>query len=125
MFILIHFQKVNMKFSDIVQNIAATVIHKSSGFDTCNVQSVIVSDLMSDVLTMERPSPLIVSSLSSDQTLRTASMVDAVGVVIAQNKLVPPAMEKLAEELDITLLHTPLAKFEACVFLGKLLEEDK
>jgi hypothetical protein len=79
---------------------------------------------MSDVLTMERPSPLLVSSLSSDQTLRTASMIDAAGVVIAQNKLIPEPMTKLAEELDITLLCTPLAKFEACVFLGKLLEED-
>ncbi|MCL2689457.1 MAG: PucR family transcriptional regulator ligand-binding domain-containing protein [Chitinispirillia bacterium] len=114
-----------MKFSDIVQSIAATVVYKSSVFDSCNVQSVIVSDLMSDVLTMERPNPLIVSSLSSDQTLRTASMVDAAGVVIAQNKLIPPAMAKLAEELDLTLLHTPLAKFETCVLLGKLLEEDK
>jgi hypothetical protein len=113
-----------MKFSDIVQNLAASVVNKSSAFDTCNVQSVIVSDLMSDVLTMERPAPLIVSSLSSDQTLRTASMVDAAGVVIAHNKLIPKGMEKLAQELDITLLHTPLAKFETCVLLGKLLDED-
>ena len=113
-----------MNFSDIVQTLAASVVSKSSVFDSCKVQSVIVSDLMSDVLTMERPAPLIVTSLSSDQTLRTASMVDAAGVVIAQNKLLPYGMEKLARELDITLLHTPLAKFETCVLLGKLLEED-
>jgi len=113
-----------MNFNDIVDTLGARVINKSSMYDSCDVRSVIVSDLMSDVLTMERPSPLLVSSLSSDQTLRTASMIDAAGVVIAQNKLLPEGIAALARELDITLLHTSFAKFETCVFLGKLLEQD-
>jgi hypothetical protein len=113
-----------MKFRDIVNALAARVVAKSSAFDNCVVDSVIVSDLMSDVLMMEKVAPLIVSSLSSDQTIRTASMVDAAGVVIAQNKPLPDKMADLAEELDITLLHTPLEKFACCVLLGKLLEKD-
>jgi hypothetical protein len=113
-----------MKFSDIANALSARVISKSSVYDSCNVESVIVSDLMSDVLTMEKPNPILISSLSSDQTVRTASMVDAVGVVIAQNKPLPDKMAQLAEELDITLMISPLAKFESCVILGKLLEED-
>ena len=112
-----------MKFQDIVSALDARIIFKSSLFDLCSIESVIVSDLMSDVLVMERPSPLLISSLSSDQTLRTASMVDAPGVVIAQNKPLPEKIGELARDLDITLLHTSLAKFEACVLLGKLLEQ--
>jgi hypothetical protein len=112
-----------MKFNDIVDALNARVVTKSTAFDCCAAESVIVSDLMSDVLMMEKTSPLIVSSLSSDQTIRTASMVDAAGVVIAQNKPLPDKMAALAEELDITLLHTPLEKFECCVLLGKLLEK--
>jgi hypothetical protein len=111
-----------MKFRDIVDALDARVVAKSTAFDDCTADSVIVSDLMSDVLMMEKTSPLIVSSLSSDQTIRTASMVDAVGVVIAQNKPLPDKMASLAEELDITLLHTQLEKFECCVLLGKLLD---
>jgi len=113
-----------MKFDDIVDTLGARVINKSSAFDDCAAESVIVSDLMSDVLMMEKPTPLLVTSLSSDQAIRTASMVDAAGVVIAQNKPLPEKIAKLAEELDITLLHTPLAKFESCVLLGKLMEKD-
>jgi hypothetical protein len=113
-----------MKFSDIVDALNARMVVKSAAFDDCAVESVIVSDLMSDVLMMEKNSPIIVSSLSSDQTVRTASMVDAAGVVIAQNKPLPDKMATLAEELDITLLHTPLEKFECCVLLGKLLDKD-
>lgn len=111
-----------MNFSDIVLAIDARVIYKSPQFDSVAAESVIVSDLMSDVLVMEKPAPLLVSSLSSDQTIRTASMVDAVGVVIAQNKPLPEGIAALARELDITLLHTSLPKFETCVLLGKLLE---
>jgi hypothetical protein len=113
-----------MKFNDIVDALNARVITKSSVFDTCDVESVIVSDLMSDVLTMEKPAPLIVTSLSSDQVIRTASMVDAVGVAIAQNKPLADKIAKLAEELDVVLLHTPLPKFDCCVLLGKLLDKD-
>jgi hypothetical protein len=113
-----------MKFRDIVDVLDARVVAKSTAFDECTADSVIVSDLMSDVLMMEKTSPLIVSSLSSDQTIRTASMVDAVGVVIAQNKPLPDKMASLAVELDVTLLHTQLEKFECCVRLGKLLKED-
>lgn len=113
-----------MKFADIVSALHARVAAKSSTFDDCSVGSVIVSDLMSDVLMMEKVSPLIVSSLSSDQTIRTASMVDAAGVVIAQNKPMPDKMADLAAELDISLLHTPLEKFECCVLLGRLLDKD-
>jgi len=112
-----------INFNDIVETLNARVITKSSSFDTCGAESVIVSDLMSDVLMMEKPVPLLVTSLSSDQAIRTASMVDAAGVVIAQNKPLPEKIAKLAEELDITLLHSPLAKFEACVLLGKLIEK--
>ncbi|MDR0330432.1 MAG: hypothetical protein LBH93_01820 [Chitinispirillales bacterium] len=113
-----------MKFSDIVDTLSARVITKSSAHDECGVESVIVSDLMSDVLMMEKPAPLIVSSLSSDQTIRTASMVDASGVVIAQNKPLPDKVAKLAQELDISLLHTHLEKFECCVLLGKLMDKE-
>ncbi|MFP4162584.1 MAG: DRTGG domain-containing protein [Chitinispirillaceae bacterium] len=112
-----------MNFEDIVQTLDARIIHRSSQYDSVTVKSVVISDLMSDVLVMEKPSPLIVSSLSSEQTLRTASMVDAPGVLIAQNKPLPEGITELAQELDITLLHTSLPKFETCVLLGRLLEK--
>lgn len=113
-----------MKFNDIVEALEGRVISKSSLFDTCNVESVIVSDLMSDVLTMEKPSPILVTSLSSEQTVRTASMVDALGVIIAQNKPLPEKISQLAADLDVAIITTPHAKFEVCVILGKLLEKD-
>ncbi|MDG5815298.1 DRTGG domain-containing protein [Chitinispirillales bacterium ANBcel5] len=114
-----------MKFSEIIETLNARVVSEASDFNSCQVSSVVVSDLMSDVLVSDKPSPLILTSLSTDQAIRTASMVDASGVVITQNKPLPEGIDKLAEELDITLLHTPMDKFKACVLLGKLLERNE
>ncbi len=110
-----------MFFSDITEILDAKVIFESSQFHSLNIQNIVVSDLMSDVLTTEYQTPLILTSLSTDQTIRTASMIDAAGVVITQNKPLPKGIDQLAQELDITLLHTKLEKFDSCILLGKLL----
>ncbi|KMQ50276.1 DRTGG domain-containing protein [Chitinispirillum alkaliphilum] len=110
-----------MLLANISETLQAKIIHKSTQFDSSEIQSVIVSDLMSDVLMTDQPSPVLLSSLSTDQTIRTASMIDALGVIITQNKPLPQGIDSLAEELDITLLHTHMDKFDACILLGTLM----
>ena len=118
-----NYGRKTMHLCDITKNLHAKVIFESSQFHSLDIEHVVVSDLMSDVLTTEYPSPLIVTSLSTDQTIRTASMTDAAGVVITGDKPLPRGIDKLARELDITLLHTELEKFDSCVLIGKLLHK--
>ena len=82
---------------------------------------VISSDLMSDVLMVDLEHPLLLTSLVSDQALRTANVVGAAAVLVANGKLPPPDMVDLARQLGMPLARTALAKFDAAVALGKSL----
>ena len=112
-----------MTFLDIVEKLPAHVVNKASNFSGKPIEHVVASDLMSDVLVSDLENTLIVTSLASEQTIRTADIVGARGVLLVNDKNPQPAMKKIAEQQDITLLSTPLSMFEACVSLGKLLEQ--
>ncbi len=110
-----------MKLSELLQAVEAEVLWSDPAHDATDVVNVISSDLMSDVLMMDAEQPLLLSSLVSDQSLRTANVVGAVALVVANGKIPPPNMVELAQELGITLARTEMAKFEASVALGKAL----
>ncbi|MFP4417120.1 MAG: hypothetical protein ACOC41_06620 [Chitinivibrionales bacterium] len=111
-----------MLISDILPALQCTLFHDGSEFKSRSVSRVCASDLMSDVLAVEDDQLLLVTSLASDQALRTADIVGANAVLIVNGKPVHEKMITLAKEFDIPLLGTALPKFEACVRLGKLLE---
>jgi len=109
-----------MKFADVAQRLGAEVAHRGSTFDREELHHVMASDLMSDVLVVDRSRLLILTALASDQAIRTADMVGAAGVVVVNGKTLPAHMTRLAAELDVTLLRTRKPKFEACVALREL-----
>lgn len=110
-----------MTFSEIIENLPAHLVNKSSDFLEISIRNVVASDLMSDVLVTDFEDTLVVTSLASEQTLRTADIVGARGVLLVNDKLPQLAMKNLAEKQDITVMSTPLSMFEACVALGFLL----
>ena len=110
-----------MKLTLLARELGVEILHAGSLFETDDVKFVIASDLMSDVLVVDRPTPLLVTSLASDQTLRTADIVGACGVLVVNGKNLPSNMKALAVDYDITLLRSPLPKFEACLKLGRAL----
>lgn len=110
-----------MNFIDIVEQLPAHVVHKSSDFPGRPLRHVVASDLMSDVLVADFEDVVIVTSLASEQTVRTADIVGARGVILVNDKTPQAAMKALAVQQDLTVLSTPLTMFEACVALGRLL----
>lgn len=115
------YKKVFMLISDVVSALQCTRYYDGSDFEHITISHVCASDLMSDVLAVEDDHLLLVTSLASDQALRTADIVDAKAVLIVNGKPVHQKMISLAKEFEIPLLGTPLPKFEACIQLGKLL----
>ena len=109
-----------MNFDTIVRAMGCRVLHKSTAFSTAQLRCVIASDLMSDVLTTELEEILLVTSLCTDQAIRTADIVGARGILFVNGKNIFTPMVQLAGELDLTLLSTELSKFDACVRLGYL-----
>jgi len=93
--------------------------------DGRNVGAVVASDLMSDVLLFDAEDILLLTSLASDQTIRTANIVGAMGVVVHNAKPIPATMCQAADSLGIPLVSSPLAKYESCVRIHAALEAEK
>ena len=110
-----------MTTATIAQDLGWEVLAKGNGFDR-HIRKVVASDLMSDVLVVDEDDLLLLTSLVSDQVLRTAQVVGAVGVVVVNGKLIPSSMLAVAQNLGVSLLTTRLTKFDACVALHQLQE---
>jgi hypothetical protein len=110
-----------MKLKNLLESTQAQILWSNPEQEGADVLHVVSSDLMSDVLMMDLDHPLLLTSLVSDQSLRTAHVVGAAGVLIANGKTPPPDMTALAGQLGIPLARTPLSKFDAAVALGKAL----
>ncbi len=81
------------------------------------IEIIAVSELMSDILTMDHDNMLLITALCTDQALRTADIMGAVAVIISKGKQVTDSMVKIAEECDIALFATDLCNFELCSYL--------
>lgn len=81
-------------------------------------RDVVVSDLMSDVLVVENEEFLLVSSLTSDQVVRTAHIVDAVALVISNGKRPQASMVALAQQQGVPVIGSDLATFDVCRMLA-------
>lgn len=89
-------------------------------FDECadvEIHEAAVSELMSDVLTMEHDNLLLITGLCTDQAIRTADIMGAVAIIITQGKQVTASMIRIAEESGMALFRTDLQNFSVCQIL--------
>ncbi len=106
----------------IADTINAELVWGPDGWEQSNIETVFASDLMSDVLMSDRDHMLLLTSLSTEQSIRSASIVGSEAVVITNNKTVTDGMVDLAREQGIALFCTRYPKYESCVRLGRILE---
>jgi hypothetical protein len=114
-----------MTFLDIIRSLSCTVVVSGAAFDTARIKSVVASDLMSDVLTTNEDGFIISTSLNSEQVVRTADIVGALGIVLVNGKQPGEGMKNMARDYGLTVLSTPEASFKTCCVLGGLLEKEK
>ncbi|MEI8096320.1 MAG: hypothetical protein WCG80_19075 [Spirochaetales bacterium] len=110
-----------MTFQQVLETVGGTVIVKGSRWDVQEIQHVMACSLMSDVLVTEEDDILLVTSLASDQTARTADMVGACGIVLMNDKTPQAELVALCRELDLPLMTSSLPAFECCWQLGNRL----
>ena len=111
-----------MNLIQIADILDAELAYGSTSWEQTPIHSVFASDLMSDVLMSDRDDMLLITSLSTEQSIRSADMVGAAAVLVANNKTVTEGMVKLAQEQNIALLCTPLPKYESCIRIGSIME---
>lgn len=114
-----------MIISQLAQDTNLTCECISASIRGEEIEGIVVSELMSDVLTLECDNLLLISGLCTDQVLRTADIVGAVAIIISSDKKVTDSMKNLAEEADIALFSIPLRNFALCQHLLETYPECK
>ncbi len=110
------------KLQPLINALEAKVLSAPNGWEEQEVRSIFVSDLISDILMADGEQILLITSLLSDQVLRTADVIGAAAVVLVNRQHIPAALSKAAAKQGISLFQTPRPKFEACVLLGRIME---
>jgi hypothetical protein len=76
------------------------------------IEHIAATDLMSEALVAEEENLFLITALNTEQTIRTAHIVDVIGVHVVNGKTPQPGMIKLAEEFGFSLLSTKQSMFE-------------
>lgn len=110
-----------MRFTEISRSLDCQEYNQGDHFETGEIEYVTAGDLMSEVLVYDKENLLLVTSLNSEQVIRTANIVDAAGIVLVNSKIPNEQMISLARDLGIVLLSTQNSMFETCAILYRLL----
>ena len=76
-----------------------------------NVEYAFASDLMSDVLTIEKDNMVLITGLANLQAIRTSEMSDIGCIIFARNKMIGEEMIALAIENKMVLVKSPHSVF--------------
>ena len=112
-----------MKISDVIKTLDGKLV--AGGESDATVGAIVANDLMSDVLLCDADDVLLLTSLASDQAVRTANIVGAVAVVVHNAEPLPATMCQVADTLGIPLISSPYSKYDSCVKLYLAQEAEK
>lgn len=75
------------------------------------IEYAFASDLMSDVLTIEKEKMVLITGLANLQAIRTSEMSDISCIIFARDKKVSNEILLLAKENDIVIIESPYSVF--------------
>jgi predicted transcriptional regulator len=99
-----------MTIKDISERIEGNVLCCKDK-ESSKVEYAFSSDLMSDVLTVEKENLVLITGLTNLQTVRTSEMSDINCIIIARDKRVNNEIVTLARENNIVLIESPYSVF--------------
>lgn len=101
-----------MKIKEVINILNAKVVSGHHQLEN-EVEFTFSSDLMSDVLTVERDNILLLTGLANLQTIRTAEMSEISNIIFVRKKKVTSEMIQLAEENEMILIECDYSMFRA------------
>ncbi len=107
-----------MKLADVQKILNAQLVWGSNRIDRV-VRSCHASDLISDLLTYQGPSPLLLTGLTNAQVIRTAEILDFIAICFVRGKTPQAATLELAKKKELPLFVTDLTMYESCGRLYK------
>jgi hypothetical protein len=82
-----------------------------------DIEAVVASDGMSEILAFHRPHALMLTGLTNIQSVRTAMVADAHAIIFVRGKRPRDNALELARENNIPVLVTQLGMFDSCGIL--------
>lgn len=105
-----------MKLSQIRDVLQCEVLAGADDLAT-EVEAVVASDGMSEILAFAHPGALMITGLTNVQSVRTADVANARAIVYVRGKRPADAVIKLAQKSNIPILATRLGMFDVCGIL--------
>jgi predicted transcriptional regulator len=99
-----------MTVREIAEIIDGTVICCGDKLST-TLEYAFASDLMSDVLTVEKENMILITGLANLQTIRTAEMSEISCIIFARDKKIGDDIISLAKENNMILIESPHSLF--------------
>lgn len=99
-----------MTVKDIIGKIEGQVVCSEEKLNT-EVEYAFSSDLMSDVLTVEKENLILITGLTNLQAIRTSEMSDISCIIFARDKKVTGDIVSLAKENNMILIESPFSMF--------------
>ncbi len=90
-----------------------------AGHDQVDIEVVVASDGMSEILAFHCPHALMLTGLTNIQSVRTAVVADVHAIVYVRGKRPPDKVLQLAREKGIPVFSTELGMFDCCGILHR------
>ncbi|KAF2955912.1 hypothetical protein AS160_08430 [Marinitoga sp. 38H-ov] len=104
----------------MIQELNATIINKPENLENLEIEYAGASDLMSDFLAFSKPNMLLITGLTTPQTLTTASVIEAGAVLFVRGKSIPKKFLENINNCEIPILSTEYSMYFACAKLYNL-----
>lgn len=108
-----------MKLAEIKDVLQCEVL-AGEGDLSREVETVVASDGMSEILAFAQPGALMITGLTNVQSVRTADIANARAIVYIRGKRPDTKAITLARQGDIPVLATDLGMFDVCGILHRL-----
>jgi hypothetical protein len=104
-----------VRLEDIAEALSCEVL--SPADHVVDIEAVVASDGMSEILAFHRPHALMLTGLTNIQSVRTAVVADVHAIVYVRGKRPSPKVLELACDKGIPVLSTSLGMFDSCGIL--------
>jgi predicted transcriptional regulator len=109
-----------LTLADVAAMLNAEALCGEERMGGVDVSRAYACDLMSDVLALCSPGALLITGLTNVQIVRTAQMLDIMGILFVRGKRPMENTVALADESGMSLAVTGMSMFQVCgVLYGK------
>jgi len=102
-----------MTLKDVAKLLNAEILICEDGCDV-EVKTAFAADLLSDVLAYAKEGTLLITGITNPQVIRTAEMLELIGILVVRGKNPDAETLKLAQTKGIPLMVTKYIMFESC-----------